>query len=130
MIGLDTSSVIDFFKGDDSLKELLESVNEPIVVNQIIYLEAMFGLDSDNKKHNNEELFYDDLFNSLINFELDSSASKKSANIFWELRKRGKIIEAFDCAIAGIYLVNGVDKIITRNVKHFEKIKGLKVMSY
>ena len=130
MIGLDTSSIIDFFRGDVSLKSLLDNIDEPLVVNQIVYLEAMFGFDLSNKKHKEEEEFYDDLFGSLVNLELDSSASKKSASIFWELKKQGEIIEAFDCTIVGIYLANGVNRIITKNVKHFNKIKGLKVMSY
>lgn len=40
------------------------------------------------------------------------------------------MIGRFDSMIAGILLANGVDKIITKNVKHFEKIKGLRVISY
>ena len=42
----------------------------------------------------------------------------------------GNKIGDFDCAIAGIYLANSVNKIITGNVKHFERIKGLRVIGY
>ena len=130
MIGLDTSAMIDFFKKKESLKEMLEDINEPLVLNQISYLELMFGLDLSSAEYDFEEEFYDDVFNSFLNFDLDVSSSKKSSEILWELKKIGKIIEPFDCAIAGIYLSNGVNKIITGNAKHFEKIKGLKVISY
>ncbi|MDP3986776.1 MAG: type II toxin-antitoxin system VapC family toxin [Nanoarchaeota archaeon] len=130
MIGMDTSAVIDFFKGDASLKEVLESVDEKLVLNRIIYLETMFGIDKNKKLHQNEEEFYDELFSSLIVFELDKKSSKQSSRILNDLKKKGNTIGLFDCTIAGIFLSNGVNKILTRNTKHFENIKGLKVISY
>ena len=130
MIGIDSSAIIDFFKGDMALKQLFENLDEPIVINQISYLEVMFGLNFDKKEHQMEEMFYDDLFNSLINLQLDSNACKKASKILWQLKTKGNLIEPFDCAIAGIYLANGIDKIITRNVKHFSLISELKVISY
>ena len=74
MIGLDTSAIIDFFKGDESLRHLLEGLSDQFVVNEISYLEIMFGLDIENLKHQREEGFYDNLFNSLPNLSLNSSA--------------------------------------------------------
>ena len=130
MIGIDTSALIDFFKGNKSLKNLIDELDGILVLNQISYLELVFGLDFNKPNDKKEEKFYDDLYNSLLNFELDILASKKAAQINNNLIKVGKIIEPFDCAIAGIYLANGVDKIITKNTKHFDKIKGLKVLSY
>lgn len=130
MIGLDTTAVIDFFKGDEEVKDLLNGLQDKIVLNDVIYLELMFGLNSENLKHRNEEAFYDNFFSDFPNLKLTKLASKRASKVLWQLRKSGDIIEPFDCAIAGILLSNGVDKIITRNVKHFEKIKGLKVISY
>ncbi|MBS3083651.1 type II toxin-antitoxin system VapC family toxin [Candidatus Pacearchaeota archaeon] len=64
------------------------------------------------------------VINSLeINFGLSST-------IFFELSSKGILIGKFDCMIAGTLLSNGIDTIITKNKKHFEKIKGLKVLSY
>jgi len=130
MIGLDSSTIIDFFKNDESLRKLLETISMPLVINRISYLEIMFGLDFSNPSHKIEEEFYDRLFDSLLIFDLREQACKKSTEIFWQLKRSGKIIDLFDCTIAGIYLANGVNKIITRNVKHFENIKELKVISY
>lgn len=130
MIGLDSSAVIDFFKGDNSLKNVLEKIDEPLVLNIINHLEIMFGLDLSSVSHKKEEIFYDDFFNFFLIFKLDEKASKKSSDVLWHLKKSGKIIGLFDCTIAGIYLSNGVDKIITKNKKHFENVKGLKVISY
>ncbi len=130
MIGLDSSAIIDFFRGNESLKELLINIREPLATNEISYFELIIGLDSSNRKHMLEEEFYDNFFQSLTNFSLDRRASKNARDIFVNLKKIGKIIEQFDCAIAGIYLSNGISKIITRNVEHFNKIAGLKVLSY
>ncbi len=130
MIGIDSSALIDLFKKEDSIIKLLENMEEEIVLNQISYLEIMFGLDFDNSKHKEEEVFYDKIFNNYENLDLDVNASKKSAEILFKLKKKGKIIDSFDCTIAGIYLNNSVNKIITRNIKHFENIEGLKVISY
>lgn len=129
MIGLDSSAVIDFFKGDASLKKLLESINDEIVVNRINYLEVMFGLNFEDGS-DKEEDFYDNLFSSLFCFDLTFTACKKAGRIFLELKKKGALIEPLDCAIAGIYLSNSVRKIITRNVKHFERIKEMEVITY
>ncbi len=130
MIGLDSSALIDFFRGDPSLKKLLDSIDDELVVNRVNYLEVMFGLNFEDGSDKKEEDFYDNLFSSLFCFDLTFVASKRAGHVFSELKKKGALIEPFDCAIAGIYLSNGVTKIITKNVKHFERIKDLEVLSY
>jgi len=130
MIGLDTTAIIDFFKGDGSLKRVLDDLDEGLVLNRISYLEVMFGIKSSKETHKREEDFYDEFFRSLLVLELDDKSSKESSRILEKLEDRGKIIGLFDCTIAGIFLSNGVNKILTRNEKHFENIPGLKVVSY
>jgi len=130
MIGLDSTAIIDFAEGNKDLKKLLDKIKEPLAVNYISYLEIMFGIDLEDENYKFEEDFYDNLFLSLFTLDLDVSACKESSRIYWYMSKKGIEIGKFDCAIAGIYLSNGVNKIITRNVKHFENILGLKVISY
>jgi|SRR3989344_3903769 len=130
MIGLDTTALIDLFKENKNIKMLLNEVDDEIILNNILYLELMLGLDFENLKHKDEEKFYDGIFNTYTILSLDFNASKKSSNILNELKKSGKIIGLFDCSIAGIYLSKGVNKIITRNKKHFENIKGLEIINY
>ena len=130
MIGLDSTAIIDLFRKDKSIGDLISSLDDQVAVTQINYLEVMLGLDFDNLKHKIEENYYDKLFNDFVNFDLDILTSKKAAEIANSLRKKGETIDPFDCAIAGILIQNGVKKIITRNIKHFSKIKGLDVISY
>ena len=130
MIGMDSSAIIDLFKENENLKKVLAGLGDKIALNQISYLELMFGIDEKNQKNKIEEEFYDSLFNSFLNLKLSNVSCKKASKIMRELSDKGEIIEAFDCVIAGIYLTNGVKRIITRNVKHFSRIKDFEVISY
>ncbi|MEK6860044.1 MAG: type II toxin-antitoxin system VapC family toxin [Nanoarchaeota archaeon] len=130
MIGLDTDTIIDIFKDDFKLSELIKSLEEDLCSTIINYQELIFGLDFNNKKHLEEGEYYDSLFDKIILLNLDKDACKKTNEIIRNLLAKGNPIGEFDCMIAGIFLKNGVNKIVTRNVKHFEKVPGLKVISY
>ena len=60
---------------------------------------------------------------------LDTSSAWCAGIEIGRLRKSGKIIDPIDGQIAGIALQHD-EVIVTRNVKHFEPIKGLKIESY
>jgi predicted nucleic acid-binding protein len=130
MIGLDTTAVIDLFNGVEELIKKINVMNEPIVSTIVNYQEVFFGIDLDGYVFGEEENYYDNFFNNIEVFGLTKNASKEASKILWSLRKSGRTIDEFDSMIAGILLANGVGKIITRNKKHFEKIKGLKVLGY
>ncbi|MBI2649894.1 PIN domain-containing protein [Candidatus Woesearchaeota archaeon] len=130
MIGLDTSAVIDIFKGNERLKQFLENNKEPLAATLMSYLELFFGLNPENPKHATEGEYYTEFFKSLYNVDLSKDTCEEASKIFWRLKKEGKTIEQFDCAIAASFLTNGVNKILTGNPKHFEKIKQLNVISY
>ncbi|MBU4069862.1 MAG: type II toxin-antitoxin system VapC family toxin [Nanoarchaeota archaeon] len=130
MIGLDTTAIIDIFKNDLKIIKLINSLDKTFASTIINHQEIMFGLDNENLQHLEEEKYYDDFFNNIFVFSLEKPSSKKASKIFWELKKQGESSGRFDCMIAGILLSNGINTIITRNVKHFKKIKNLKVISY
>lgn len=130
MIGLDTTAIIDIFKGEEKIKKFLESNKEPLAATMMSYLELFFGLDLSNSKHAEEAMFYEEFFNIVHNFGLTHSACEQASRIFWHLRKEGKTIEQFDCTIAAIMIESGITRILTRNLKHFENIKDLKVITY
>ena len=130
MIGLDTTAIIDFFKEDKSLKKILDQNEETLASTIINHQEIMFGLDITDKKHMGEKVDYNQFFEELVLFPHSIKSSTKSAEIFWQLKKKGMEIGKLDCMIAGILLANGVNKIITRKVGHFKTIKDLEVISY
>ena len=130
MIGIDTSALIDLFKGDERIYKLLLKIDEKIVSTQINYLEIVIGIDVENKGFSDEKVFFDNLFDDIKLFDLNISSSKFASKIYWDLKRKGKMIGQLDCAVASIFLSNGVNKIITRNKKHFENISGVKIISY
>jgi len=130
MIGIDTCAVIDLFKGDKQIISLLSDISEKVCITYINYLELIFGLDIENIKHKSEEEFYDHIMENYTVYNLDIESCKKARELFFLLKKKGNTIDDMDYAIAGILLSNGVNKIITKNKKHFENIPGVKVLSY
>src|SRR3989344_9408901 len=118
MIGLDTSAIIDLFRGEEKIKKYLEDNKEPLAATIISYLELFFGLDFENTKHTKEAQYYKDFFKNVYHMSLTKETCEKASDIFWHLKKDGAVIEKFDCVIAAIFMVHGVDKILTRNQKH------------
>lgn len=60
---------------------------------------------------------------------LDGAAAMAGAEVDIELRAKGAEIELTDSMIAGIAIKNE-ETVLTGNVKHFSRIKGLKVEGY
>lgn len=130
MIGLDTSAIIDLFKGERGIKLFLERNKEPLAATIMSYMELFFGLNPEDPKHIIEGEYYSEFFKSLYNIDLSKGSCEEASKIFWDLKKEGKPIEQFDCVIAALLLSNGITKILTRNPKHFERIKQLRAITY
>jgi len=130
MIGLDTTALIDLYKSDESLLNVIEGIDNSFVSTIINYQEIFFGINESDKSYEEETNFYNSIFNNLFVYDLTKEISRKASKILWEIKKQRKDIGEFDCMIAGILLSNGVNKIITKNKKHFENIDGLRVISY
>ena len=130
MIAFDTTALIDLFKDDESLKLLMKDLNQGFATTSINCQEIYFGINPKEPKHLLEEEEYNRFFKEIIVFDFDKNSAKESSKIFWELGTKGEHIGKFDCMIAGTLISNSVDTVITKNKKHFEKIKGLKVLSY
>lgn len=130
MIGLDTSAIIDLAKGDNNVKRILEENKEGTASTMFSYLEICLGRDAKKPFNERREAYYDEFFENILTFNLSKEACKKTAEVYLELKKDGKLIEKFDCIIAGIFLTNGIKKILTKNEEHFKRIKGVEVISY
>ena len=60
---------------------------------------------------------------------LDTSALDTAADIYQDLRRQGTLLEDADILIAGIAIANNA-VLVTRNLKHFERIPGLRLESW
>lgn len=130
MIALDTTAIVDLFRGVASVKEYVQK-HTSFVTTRFNYLELLWGLDLEhNEAHQIELKYYEEFLQNITVFELDALGCRMASEIRWNLRKRGETVEQFDVIIAAILLRNNVHKILTRNVKDFARIEGITAVNY
>ncbi len=128
MIILDTSVLIDYFKGRNKSFDIV--ANSDVVTTVITYHEILSGIK--HKKAKKEEAFYRRFFSDIRVLDFDLKASEESSNIMARLLSQGKIINTLDVLIAGIAITNGADKIISRDKDFIEvsKVTGIEIEVY
>ncbi len=125
---LDSTFLIDILRNkSDNARRILQS-ESALLTTQINMYEVLSGIFISNSS--SENLKAQELFENIRVLPLDDTAIIEAAKIRAQLMKSGEMIEDTDCLIAGCALSKGVDTIITKNTKHFKRIKGLKVESY
>jgi len=125
---LDTTFLIDLMRGKEETKDIMQG-NEPLLTTQINMYEVIVGMFM-RRISSSQYLQINELFENIRLLSLDDKSIIRSAEICSELLKKGQAIEDADCLTAGIALSNGVATIVTKNVEHFKRIKGIKVESY
>lgn len=99
-------------------------------------MELYFGLYSNKYLQHNEVLLNKrkeqilGILNHFIVLQFDRKSAVKTAEITGKLSIMAQKIDFRDGMIAGIGLANGIKKIITRNVNHFQRIEELKILIY
>lgn len=118
MIVLDTSFLIDYFRGVEATYDLV-SEDDDVAVTTITYHEILAGLK--RKRSKKEEKFFKRFFSEVKTLPFDVKAAEESSSIAARLMAIGREVNALDILIAGIAIANGADKIITRDTD-FEEI--------
>ena len=124
MVCLDSDIIIDFLRGDkEAVKKILEfKGSETLSTTSINSFEIIRG----SLRLNYEKGI--SFLNSLRILNFDFESSKKAAEIFEELRKKGESIDPLDLMIASIAIINN-ESLMTRNISHFARIKELEILS-
>lgn len=125
---VDSTFLIDLLRGRKEVLKVIDG-KEPLLTTQINMYEVIRGLFLKDTPSSKLIQAIEMLENIKI-LPLDDNSIIKSAEISSDLIKKGSIISDCDCLTAGIALSKGVNRIITRNAKHFERIKGIKVENY
>jgi len=125
---LDTTFLIDILRSKKEAVIFLEN-NDELFTTQINMYEVIEGLFSENTTKK-KLLLTKELFEIIKVLSLDDRSIIKSAEIHATLSKQGEMVDDLDCLIAGIALTNNRPTIVTKNIKHFERIEGIKVESY
>jgi len=128
---LDTDVLIDYLrKPSDEVKRVMESVFERKVsacTTSVNAFEIWLGVYLAPKK---AELVRDteDFFGQLEVVNFDYGSSVEAGRVLADLRRRGEIIEIRDLFVGCVCKVSGMP-LITRNLKHYRRVRGLKVLT-
>ena len=61
--------------------------------------------------------------------DINTDVAVEGGKIYSRLVKEGGTIELNDCLISATAISQGINKIVTRNINHFERIKEIKVFT-
>jgi tRNA(fMet)-specific endonuclease VapC len=128
---LDTDVLIDYLrKPSDEVKRVMESVFERKVsacTTSVNAFEIWLGAYLAPKK---AELVRDteDFFGQLEVVNFDYGSSVEAGRVLADLRRRGESIEIRDLFVGCVCKVSGMP-LVTRNLKHYRRVRGLKVLT-
>ncbi len=126
----DTTFLIDYLNGHKGAVNLLaKNPDIQIKTTYINVYELLIGTKHEKTSDQNIRIA-NALIENIETLGLDRKSADTAAEISARLIKAGQKIEASDALIAGIALSNGENQIITANKNHFERIPGLKIITY
>ncbi|MBI2558220.1 type II toxin-antitoxin system VapC family toxin [Candidatus Woesearchaeota archaeon] len=130
MICLGSDFIVDFLRQKQNAVLKLQSLKGKTVVStEVNYFEVLYGVFQKKQVSQKELGLVQEFFNSIPNMALDHPSAFNAAEIATNLEKSGLDIGLNDSLIAGICLSNNC-ALLTKNVNHFSRIKGLKVETY
>ncbi len=128
---LDTSFLIDLMEGlpeaVSKMQELQEN-RESLFISSPTIFELWTGVAQSNQSEKEKEKVKK-IVDSQHILGLTKSSAEEAGLINGILWKEGKPIDPEDCMVAGIARDYN-QTILTKNLKHFERIKGIRLESY
>jgi hypothetical protein len=116
MIVLDTSALIDLFRGSGRIREF---VGEDGATTMISCYEIFAGVN--HRKAKREEQFFRRFFSEMEILDFDMRAAEKAGEIMAQLLTQGTPVNTLDVLIAGTAITSGAERLISRD-RDFEKI--------
>ena len=128
---LDTDVLIDYLrKPSDEVKRVMESVFErklSACTTSVNAFEIWFGAYLAPEKAELARCT-EDFLSQLEVVDFDYASSVEAGRVLADLRKRGTPVEIRDLFVGCVCKVNNM-QIITRNLKHYSRIRGLKILT-
>lgn len=127
---LDTCFVVDLLNNDTAAvkkAQELDRLHMPLFTTAITVFEIWQGVSDIKDKNKLEKI--NTLLESIGLLQLDQESAKIGGVVHSGLYRQGVPIQPEDSMIAGIALTHG-KKILTRNIKHFSRIKNVVVERY
>lgn len=110
MIILDTSALLDFFRGEKKIRDFM---NDDVTTTVISYYEIFSGIK--HRKARKEEQFFKRFFSEIEVLDFDRKAAEEASEIMGRLLSLGTPVNNTDVLIAGIAAANGAEKIISKD---------------
>ena len=131
MVCLDTNFIIDILHGNDLVKKKkleLDEAGTLIYTPAPVVVELIAGAHLKGKKEKEIEEIKKFLSTTFI-LPLNYECAIKAGEIVSDLMQRGILIGIEDAMIAAIAIKNN-EPLVTKNLKHFERIPELKIEGY
>jgi len=128
-ICLDTDIMIDYLKGKEYAKDLIEKLYlefGKITITAITMYELLIGVEYMDGKDRAE---VEAIISTSDILPFNKEASRESAKVSAELKRLGKQIGIADVLIAGICILSN-SCLITKNIEHFRRIKNLQILGF
>ena len=125
---LDTCVCISMFRNEGNVRETLRRIGtENCFISEITVAELYFGLAKaeDKKRKQNDILEVQRLFRVIPVY----SSFMKYGEIRYSLEHTGQRVDQFDLLIGATALHHNMT-LVTSNIKHFERISGLKIENW
>lgn len=135
MILLDSTACIDFLKGTEVVRQIIEKNKSNLILTAITNYEINIGLERtkrkvSKKRYSELKRSWESFLKNCLLLPIDKLSAEIAAEIYDKLESEGRIIDDNDCLIAGCMKKNHITKILTRNQKHFARIPGIEVLDY
>jgi tRNA(fMet)-specific endonuclease VapC len=126
----DTDIIIDFFHGKNPGALLLPSLlSQQIAISIITYTEIQYGIQKSKNPDKRRREFEDFLHTFDISvIPIDTAVAHQFVDLKLELEKGKNPLADFDLLIASTAIIHNLN-LVTRNTKHFSRIKKLKIYS-
>ena len=124
---VDTSALIDFFRGAEEAREFLDG---ELATTVVTYHEILTGVK--HRRARREERFFRRFFSLVDVLDLDREAAEESSRIMADLLKLRIPVNSMDVLIAGIAIAKGAERLATRDKDFLEiaKVSELEVLVY
>lgn len=126
---LDTDILIEYFKGDEKLKEKIEGLAEDdmLAITWFSFFEFFKGIFVAEKFE--EEKFLKEILESVQVLGESYNSARIGGEIYAQLKKQGVLLNDADILIASIVKAHNAI-LITNNEDHFSRIEGLKIENW
>lgn len=130
---LDATILIDILRRVPAARTKIEELERdgPLVTTEIGAFELYLGVERYGDRRREEEARkVASLLDQMDTLPFDRAGALRTAQLSWELKRRGRTIGLLDLLTAGIALGHGHDTIVTRDAGDFERVPGVDVETY